>query len=188
MKTSSPAQVPTSHLIVKKLRLVASALQLAAIIYLTWILWLILAPLRAPETLTNWLKMAWQRSLSNLEPWQFGTYFLVDFINWCVIAGAVLYCWKAMQQLKQLDGHDAATSRHIVIGAWLATAAEVFAIFARPVKSYVMTCCDQTAAPTFHWFLGPQDMLIAMFCLTLLGLAYVFNWKADLADEMKGFI
>jgi len=188
METAESNVHVNADVIRQKLGITVTALQVTGIAYVAWIFWLILAPLTRPESLVNWLRIAFHRPLTNVDTWQFGAYFLVDLLNWLLIAVAASYCWSAMQQIKTADGNDKVASSRLVVGAWLACIAEAISILARPLKSYVMTVNDNGEGPLFHWYFSPQDLVVSMLCLALLGFAYVFSWKAYLAEENKGFI
>ena len=186
MQVSNPAGTPAN--IAQKLRRVVGALQWTALAYLLWVLWVILKPLSDPAAVLNWLGKLAHRPLGDVNAWQWGAYLLVDMVNWALLALAVVYCWRAMNEIKQVNGRGPLASRLLLTGAWLAFATEVASISARPLKSYIMTCCDAGAAPLVHWFLHPQDLLATLLCLCLLALAHVFSWKVYLAEENKGFI
>lgn len=179
---------PSPHAIAQRLNWVITTLQWAALCYVVWMLWLITAPLRDPAELLGWLSRLWHRPLDHVQPWQLQVYTGIDALDWALIALAAWYGWQAMQHVKQPAGQDRQATQQLTRGAWLVLAAEVFSIVARPVKSYVMTWGYSASAPMTHWFLNPQDLLVLMFCLTLLGLAYVFSWKAYLAEENRGFV
>jgi hypothetical protein len=172
----------------EKLRRVIGALQVTALAYLVWVLWEITRPLRDPSPILAWLGRVAQGPLPEVQPWQWGAYLAVDLLTWTVMAWAVKKCWQAMAQIKQMNGGDQQAARHLVQGAWLAVTTEVLSILARPLKTYLLTCGAEGPQAVVHWFFHPQDLLVTLLCLSLLGLAYVFSWKTLLAEENKGFI
>lgn len=178
------------HQIRKKIWLVATTLQLVGVAYVTWIFWLILAPLRDSNKLVNWLNIAWHSKFDNFQPWQFGVYFVIDLFNWILLVTALVYCWRSLNMIKNktIERNDCKITTSLINGAWFGFFSIIFSILDRPLKSYIMTCCEQSRESVIHWFIAPQDLLGVMFCVLILAFAYIFKWTAFLSEENKGFI
>lgn len=187
--TSGPnAASHTPQHLAQKLLWVSRALQLMALAYLLWVLWEIFLPVRDPALILNWMGRLTQHGLTQVRPWQLNSYLAVDLLTWALLAWAVACCWQAMDQIRQPNGKADLAARQLIVGAWLGLATEAASVLARPLKSYLLTCCNENAQALIHWFLRPQDLLAIILCLSMLGLAYVFSWKTLLAEENKEFV
>lgn len=179
---------PEAESLQSKIRVAVALLKLTACCYLAWVLWFVLAPLRAPDDLLHWLSRVWHRDLATAGPWQLWTYLAVDLLGWALAAASCAWCWRAVSTLGQPHSASASSNwRQLTVGAWLAVGAEGYSLLTRPLKSVVMTW-HEAAPPLIAWSLSPQDFIVAMLCLALLALAYVTAWNAQLAAENRGFL
>ena len=172
----------------RKITIVIWALRTLGSIYVVWVLWLILKPLRDTGPFLQRLSTYWQRDLSSAMPWQIGSVVVLDLLLWLLLPLVVTSWWKASQELLRDMTLNQATSDWLRKGAWAGLSCTVLSILTRPLTPYLYTFHLPAADRLWLWNVGPSDILGLVVSSVLLMLSYLTVWMSEIAEENKAFV
>lgn len=171
-----------------KVEAVVWALRVMGGIYVLWMLWLILRPLRGTEQFLQRLGAYWQRDLSAAQTWQIGGVLLLDLCLWLLLPMVVSCWWKASQLLLRDMSLSQATSNWLRRGAWAGVSCTVLSVLTRPLTPYLYTFHLPASERLCLWNVNPSDILGLMVSSILLMLSYLIVWMSEIAEENKAFV
>src|SRR5574343_122210 len=171
-----------------KVQTVIWALRIMGAVYVLWVLWLILRPLRETAQFLQRLGGYWHRNLSAAEPWQIGSVVALDLCLWLLLPVVVVSWWKASHLLLRDMGLSQATSDWLRRGAWAGVGCTVLSVLTRPLTPYLYTFHLPADERLWLWNVGPSDILGLVVSSVLLMLSYLMVWMADIAEENKAFV
>jgi len=172
----------------RKVSTVIWSLRFMGSVYVIWVLWLILRPLRGTEQFLLRLGTYWQRDLSATQPWQIGSVVLLDLCLWLLLPVVVANWWKASQLLLRDMALSQATSDWLRRGAWAGLSCTVLSVLTRPLTPYLYTLHLPAAERLWQWNVAPSDILGLMVSSVLLMLSYLMVWMSEIAEENKAFV
>jgi hypothetical protein len=176
------------HPAIRKLQRVAYLLRWASAGYALWVLWNILNWWLDADKVTRLFGNFLGRDLSAAATSQRLGALALDLIAWAFLLVAVVHCWKFLRHLSQPARWSGDAARHISSCAWFAIACEGFTELARPLQSFLLTAHLPVAEQVWKWNFRPMDLLVVLFCLSLLIFAYVFTWTMEVVEENRSFV
>lgn len=172
----------------RKVTTVIWALRAMGAIYVVWVLWLILRPLRGTEQFLERLGTYWQRDLSGAQPWQIGCVVMLDLCLWLLLPMVVVSWWKASQLLLRDMSLSQATGDWLRRGAWAGMSCTVLSVLTRPLTAYLYTMHLPIEARLWQWNVSPSDILGLVVSCVLLMLSYLMVWMSEITEENKAFV
>ena len=157
-------------------------------VYATWVLWLILRPLRNTESFLQRLGSFWQRDLTGAQAWQIGTVVLLDLCLWLLLAAVVASWWKASKLLLRDMSLSEATSNWLRRGAWAGLSCTALSVLTRPITPYIYSVHLPQTERLWLWNVGPSDILGLVVSSVLLMLSYLMVWMQEITEENKAFV
>lgn len=172
----------------RKVQTVIWALRAMGGVYVLWVLWLILRPLRGTEQFLQRLGTYWQRDLSAVQSWQIGVVVMLDICLWLLLPMVVSCWWKASQVLLRDMGLSSITGDWLRRGAWVGLSCTVLSVLTRPITPYLYTVHLPTHERLWLWNVNPGDILGLAVSTILLMLSYLMVWMSEIAEENKAFV
>ena len=176
------------HPAMLKLQRLAHVMRAASAGYAAWVLWNILSWWLDADKVTRNFGNFVERDLSTMANSQRFSALALDLVAWVLLLLAVMHCWKFLHYLGQPARWGDAAARHISACAWFAIACEGFTELSRPVQSFLLTAHLPLTEQIWKWNFRTVDLLVVLFCLSLLMFAYVFTWTMEVVEENRSFI
>jgi hypothetical protein len=187
---NSPTSLSSAHQVHLRRKVIAViwSLRILACVYTAWVFWLIVRPLRDPQTFLQRVGKYWQRDMSAAQDWQVWSVVTLDLTLWSLLPVAVVCWWLASRHLLRDMSLTVTTSTWLRRGAWLGLAYTVLSILSRPIISYLYTQHLPTQSQLWLWNINPSDLLGLLICGVLLMLSYLMAWMSEIAEENKAFV
>lgn len=180
--------IATQHPAIRKLRRVAHLIRATSAVYAAAVLWNILNWWLDADRVKQYFGDFVQRDLSAVAASQRYGALTLDLVAWALLLIAVFHCWRFMSYLGHPALWSSTAARHVSLCAWFAVSCEVFTLFSRPVQSFLLTAHLSPAEHVWQWRFQSVDLLVVLFCLSLLMFAYAFTWTLEVAEENRSFV